>query len=76
MLDVGIIDVEMHRLLVNGRGIPIGEQVIPPPLLVIVSPVSVTTVQLDPAETSDQTIKIGMIQINRKNVVSRSSFSG
>jgi hypothetical protein len=25
-LGVGVIDLEMHRLLVNGRGVPIGEQ--------------------------------------------------
>jgi hypothetical protein len=45
-------------------------------LLVTVSPVSVTTVQLEAAETSDQMMAIGMIQINRTNVVNRSSFSG
>ncbi len=47
---------------------------IPPLLPVIVCPVSVTTVQLVAAETRDRMIMIGMIQINRKKVVSRSSF--
>jgi hypothetical protein len=54
---------------------------IPPPVLVTldtVSPVSVTTVtvELAVADSNDRMMKIGMIQINRKNVVNRSSFSG
>jgi hypothetical protein len=50
--------------------------VIPPPVVRICSPVCVTTVSLPVAVSRARMMTIGMIQIRRKNVVNRSSFSG
>jgi hypothetical protein len=120
-LDVGILDLQMDRLLLDRRRVPVGEErnlganpgteggssraksnhqggyrcrttiistvaanspdMIPPPVRVTsdkVSPVSVTarTVELPVADSSDRTTAIGITQISRKNVVTRSSFSG